>query len=421
MAFRQVKTQTSFEDRHVSEPTVGTVMENAFHLAWRDTEVNSLARNRAFRDLNERGEKISPGILNEKYPGLDKPFSRPMTMLAAQWISDETAERRQREAVISRATGFWKGIAAPFVAGAGAAVTDPIGFGVGAALGGIAGPISKAVAGAGRGAGAVRAGITFAENAVANSLSEFAFTKQAADRELQEYTASQMLTNIVGGSLAATGISEGLGFLAKLGSKRAQIADTTYRTAETALEEGKSVSAMLDTVEGRINKDLEITPQVRDLVDETFEGRVGAEDMASLRDNLLQAVDEGKISMEEVSAFRGRLQQAGIPQEKMDILADDYRPSTETIEGVRENFVNETLDRDYNPRSREILQQEDIRAGEPELEDLDLRKSDLRAKEDLSEFEAKELREIEKLEKEEQAVEASLGLADCLVGVIGGQ
>lgn len=417
MSFRPLTQDTSTKE-WVPEPSVGTVMSTAFDLGLRDSTVMSVLRIDAVADFQKVGPKVDPKELNAKYPGLDKPFSRPMTELAAQFIFDETQERREKEEILSRAKGFFKGTVAPFVGGAVGGMSDPIDFGVGAVLGMLSGPLATAIKGSKAGL-AAKTGITFAENVVANSFTEL-LSKSADDTQLQKHTAQQMLTNIIGGALVSTTISAGVNFIGgkfnKLGDSMGPTGDAAHRTSKIALDNGQSVIGTLSAIERGIDQDLQIDTNMRETMDSTFDRPFEVEDMADFRDELRSRIEAGEVTPDQLDGFKNKLESLGVPPEKLHILGNKYTMSEGSLKMVGDTLKSDTDKIGINEGVDGMLDRPPIQEGqELDLNDLDTLKEDLRVSENKAGIEG-DLKQIEVLESEEGILDIGQRYAACLFG-----
>lgn len=403
MAFGEVRPE-EVEEEHIAGPSMGLTIRLAMDLANRDTEVMSMARSQAVNELNERGPKVDPSELNKRFPGVG--FDRPTTLYAAQHIFDETTERMEKEAILDRAKGFWKGGVVPFAAAAVETMKDPIGFGVGALLGAGATKLATKMPAAMSGLARTRVGLAIAENAVANTISELTFTKGAADAEFQELTREQMMTNIIGGSLAGVALGEGFGAVFKrLGKNKAKVADASYRNLEEAFNQGKSVAVLSDEIETGILKDLEVTPEMKSAFDDVLGERASILtpddpetklDVNDYREKIKQAALEGRVREEDLVAIQNRMQQDGVPETKIKAFFDNYAPSEEFINKIDQKMRDPSTDTDFNPKQKEVEVKKVDATDDIDVEDLKLRKEELREAMKLSEEEGR----LDALERE---------------------
>lgn len=194
-------------------PEIGT-FEAAYELASMDTFVSGWARNTALDEMEGTSTKrLTAKELNEKYKDVEKPFTQPMSELAAFHLNEEGAKRKRLQSIIANGPegkfyGGVKNIGASLVAHA----LDPVEFGAGA-LGGMAlrGVGTIAASGAiGESTAIMKAGQVVSnvgftgeviENAITNAALE-PFMAAQMDRAQMDYGIEDAFMNIVAGSVA---------------------------------------------------------------------------------------------------------------------------------------------------------------------------------------------------------------------------
>lgn len=195
-------------------PDVGQ-FEAAFELAQMDTFVSGWARNSALDDLG--GKVLPPEELNEKYPFVQKKFTKPMSETAAFLLNEEGMKRMALQEKISQGAGnSLYAQATSLGAGIVAHMLDPVEFGVGAFTGYGLSAIGARVAGttgytalqkvgsalAGEGSNLARFSAQAAEGIVGNiALEPFMYEQQ--NRAQLDYTVEDAFVSVVGGGIAA--------------------------------------------------------------------------------------------------------------------------------------------------------------------------------------------------------------------------
>jgi hypothetical protein len=191
-------------------PTTGyEELSAVYHLSNQDTATNALGRIVSTKLADQQGPKLDPQELNSKYPGLEVPFSEPMTADAAQMIATRQDERAKLEDIVKRGPkGAFYGIAR-FGAALLPHALDPVELGATLAMG----PLFRAVAPAleaGGTLGRIAAGAsaestplstTIAQGLVGNSLTE-PITYEGAQLDQRNYSAIEAAGNVVLGATA---------------------------------------------------------------------------------------------------------------------------------------------------------------------------------------------------------------------------
>jgi hypothetical protein len=368
---------------HVPEPTVGETFNAAWDvLGFRDRETNAWARSNAIDDLNSFGDKVDPDELNKRYPDMDKPFTEPETLRSAQFKSDETNERRAAERVIERSKGFFQGGVVPFLATTGSAMVDPIGFGVGVFIGFAAkaavgmsalgkmvgmGAVNKAAkVGAtklGRLGGTTKFGIDVVENMVANTISE-TVVYNANQKELQDYTARQALTNVIGGSVLASGLTWGAGKgLEKITGMGSKTVDATHRMGTAAAEDGKELSEIITPLSDDIAKDIEMNDSFVDSVKGVFNREEAnailaeADTLDKAFKNLIGMSENGDVDPEGIDKLVHAYEAAGgDPRHRTLVDPEQLTPlSEEASSNLDANLRDPKKDFGYNEKAEELI------------------------------------------------------------------
>ena len=201
-----------------SGPDMGT-FEAAFELAQMDTFVSGWARNTALDEMDgPNAKKLPPEELNEKYPFVQKAFTKPMSEVAAFHLNEEGKKRYALQQKIAQGpTGSLWNQAVNLGAGVVAHAMDPVEFGVGAfasmglsAIGSLAAgskyvyggakTIAQTMAGGGTAAG--RFGAEAVEGILGNLALE-PFMYNQSNRAQVDYSVEDAFVSVIGGGIAA--------------------------------------------------------------------------------------------------------------------------------------------------------------------------------------------------------------------------
>ena len=370
MGFPTSDSNYSENNAYIPEISAGRVAEAAWDLGVGDRETSVLSKMKARDDLSQIGDKLQPNEINAQYPGLNA--DREMTLQEAQFVSDEKQERLESEKILQAASGsFLKGTVLPFVAGAGSAMADPIGFGVGAFTGwGLGKVITKAATQAGKKLalkGASKFALDTFDNAIGNSISEALIWKDK-EQTFEEYTSADFLKNAIGGAVIMTGAihggAKGLRTVGKMGDKAL---DSFQRMTDTLAHEGKSPAAMEDVL-NIMDSVLDHTPESKGIVEASFGDRVDlGDDMADSMANIKKAHEEGKISTEELESFTEKIEDSEVDNRVLELSQDkEFRLTDEELVKIDEKIKDPRSDlahdhiaaktgenmNDYNPETR---------------------------------------------------------------------
>lgn len=215
----------SFEYGEETGPEFGT-FEAAYELATMDTFVSGVARNTVLDDFDSPdAKKISPEELNSKYPFVEKPFTKPMSEVAAYHLNEEAKKRYALQQAISNGPkGSLYNQAVTLGAGIVAHALDPVEFGVGAFAGmglsaigtsvaasaksyGIVKSAAQAMSGGGTAFG--RFGAEAVEGVVGNLALE-PFMYNQSNRAMVDYSLDDAFISVIGGGIAAPAAMYGL-------------------------------------------------------------------------------------------------------------------------------------------------------------------------------------------------------------------
>ncbi len=210
--------------------TAGEAFRASYALSEMDSTTHSVMDIAEIQSAkNKGGPELTPEELNAKYPGLEKPFTAPMSDNVAGIIANRSRERKSLADTIAKGPegGFYG------ISNFGAALLphaiDPINVGSGLLLsGGIgylargaeAGVIASRVYGAARAARIAAAvhkgGIigTFAEGVAGNLITE-PLTLIAAQQDDRDYTTTDFMMNTVGGAALIPALVHGGKFALK--------------------------------------------------------------------------------------------------------------------------------------------------------------------------------------------------------------
>lgn len=199
-------------------PEFGT-FEAAYELATMDTFVTGWARNTVLDDFDSPdAKKLSPDELNSKYQFVEKPFTKPMSEVAAYHLNEEARKRQSLQQAISNGPkGSVYNQAVTLGAGIVAHALDPVEFGVGAFAGmglsaigssvaasaksyGIVKTAAEAMAGGGTAFG--RFGAEAIEGVVGNLALE-PFMYNQSSRAMVDYSLDDAFISVIGGGVAA--------------------------------------------------------------------------------------------------------------------------------------------------------------------------------------------------------------------------
>lgn len=242
-------------DDYMAKPTYGESFSASVKLAYEEGPVMSWARQNAVENLEKLGqEKVSPDKLNELYPGMEVAFDKPTSRTVADYL---WTRQQERNLLRERASG--NNSVSNFAASIVGSLADPVNFavnyGVGLAFRGVQAlskgakslsdvkKISQAAQASETTLGAVarEAGEGLVGSVVTEPLSYM-----AAQKEQQDYTITDALTNVAVGSLAfpvGMGAVKGLAKGAKKLMAINPDADRTLKMyAKTQLENDKVVN-----------------------------------------------------------------------------------------------------------------------------------------------------------------------------------
>ena len=363
MAFPTSDENYSEDNAYVPEVSAGRVAEAAWDLGVGDRETSVISKMMARDDLSKAGEKLSPEKINEQYPGLNA--DREMTLQEAQFVFDDKKEREEKEKILSAASGsFLKGTVLPFVAGAGSAMADPLGFAVGAFTGWGLGKAVTSIAtkqaikaGAKAGTkitieGARKFALDVTDNAIGNSISEALIMKDK-EQSFEEYTAADFLKNAIAGSVIMTGAIHGgakaVRTVAKFGDKHL---DSVQRMTDTLVENGKNPEIMNEAFDIMDNV-VSHTPESKGIIESNFGDRVElGEDMADAMSNIKKAHEDGKITDSELVSFKEQIEKSEVDDRAMDV--ENFRLTDEEVAKIDEKIKDPSTDIGYNTEASKV-------------------------------------------------------------------
>lgn len=206
-------------------PEFGT-FEAAYELATMDTFVTGWARNTVLDDFDSpNAKKLSPEELNSKYEFTEKPFTKPMSEVAAYHLNEEGKKRfALQQAIANGPKGSVYNQAVTLGAGIVAHALDPVEFGVGAFAGMGLSAIGGAVAASAKSYGVVKAaaqamsggGTAFgrfgaeAVEGVVGNLALEPFMYNQSNRAMVDYSLDDAFVSVIGGGIAAPAAIYGL-------------------------------------------------------------------------------------------------------------------------------------------------------------------------------------------------------------------
>lgn len=214
-----------FKEPSPAQPTLGDVASAGFELATQETFVTTYARDTALDELeNGSGKTLTPEEANEKYPYVELKFDQPINETAAHFLNEEAYRKHELRQTIENGptgSGFVN-----FVAGSVAHVLDPVEFGAGAALSGLAslggylarssattlGKTLRAIAQPSTVAGTFAREAT--ENVIGNAVAE-TYIVNRAERARIDYGIQDAFVNSVAAGILGGGLSTGIKYGAK--------------------------------------------------------------------------------------------------------------------------------------------------------------------------------------------------------------
>jgi len=384
----------------------------AWDLGVEDRETSVLAKMTAKSELSKIGPKLSPEKINAQFPGMGA--DREMTAQEAQFTYDLKEERREKEAILASASGFWQGTALPFVAGSASSMMDPVGFAIGAFTGWGLGKVAtkavsksaiksgaiklstlemnvfnKSVSGTALSAvekkimgeitskgaltGAKKFALDVVDNAIGNSVTEALVWKDRKD-SFEEYTTKDFLQNAIGGSVLMTGMIHGGSKILKSAAKAGdKYLSNTQQVVDTLIDNGKSLEAVDDMLKIMDNA-ITHTDESNIIIKESFGDKVEAgETLVDTAKNIREAYGEGKITEAEVDAYRSRVEESSVVDSRaVDFIDPEYTFNYNDAE--LDQFNSKVMDNisDVN-YSKEVAETSDSLSGyDPERVSSDL-------------------------------------------------
>lgn len=405
------------EDNPVAKmpTTTFTAAKTAWDLAKRDRPLEAYERTQEIERLGTIGEKIPMKVLNERNKGkTDLPFTSDMTEAQEQHILEATAERREKEAILENAKGFFTGGVVPFISRAVSASKDPLGISLDIGMSLAGGPLLKVLSPFAKAKKAAdltkfstkqllskvarkakleevsklgKAAELTAENLASGAISE-AFVVQADAAELKQYTAEQALMNVVAGAFISTGIQfGGLKAFDTINTYGKKYMENAGILTDSMTKAGKDPSFALDVYSEILDRRNTIDDTFRQSVTETFEksGKY-LDDSETVQDVMKKIMndvvdDKSDISLNELDRLGNHLERNGGDTNKMDLGFDDpdFKLSKEeqqkmnkAIDDPKSDYfhdpVAEEKMRTQNPELSEDLTAEDINSLNTELE-----------------------------------------------------
>jgi hypothetical protein len=145
---------------------------------------------------------------------MEKPFKEPMTLEAANFLIKRDGRYKENKSIIEAGThGFAQG-AKGFLHSLGAQFTDPINLAIGFASAGIGQSLL-----AGRTLGLAGKAAFVASSAMAETTISESIVYSQSDKLLRNYTADNLITNVLASAIIPLGFMGGASALGKFGSK----------------------------------------------------------------------------------------------------------------------------------------------------------------------------------------------------------
>lgn len=207
--FEQSESQ-SYQDVYQPSVSGGQAFAASAELAAQDTATASIYRMYTLNSLEREAQfdqKLDPEKLNEKFPGLEKPFTEAKSVRVAQEIADRQAERRRLENIINAGPKGTLQTVANFGAAMLPHMIDPIELGAGIATGAGLGVIAarSGIATAAIAKTAVgKVGAELASGFAGNLITEPFSTIPAATAEQREYGIKDAAFNAAVGAAGFT-------------------------------------------------------------------------------------------------------------------------------------------------------------------------------------------------------------------------
>lgn len=346
--------------RDISPATSGEIFSAYAGEAFDQGTLMSNIRRLGMKIRSTHGPQLSPQELDEKFPDLKGKFNRPMTESEANMVQERHTTKKEREAIKQRAHGLFDGTVLPFMASAIGAMSDPIDLAVGYTVGAGIGAAAKGANIALKGASAFGADVL--GNMVGNAITEVSNATQTQN-ELLEYTKEQAFNSVVLSSVFASTVSTaGAALFKKLGSLGPRQMDNISEVAQTAIDNGKSPSAVLNQIDKSLGEDLKVEPAFKSTIDslefknaEVKAELLKAETYTEFRDTLKDLSKKDMIDDFELSKLKTSLNDSGVLEGKSYIFDGESQikfnsEKSSNIANTLDDFKN---DINYHPKFEE--------------------------------------------------------------------
>ena len=367
------------------------VMSAQFEQGIDTTTVSAYSRKKAMESLGDQGRMITPEGAKELF---DIDVKEPVSEGQAFYLQDLKKDEERRAAIINNGPRSALTSVGGFFANMGGAMSDPVDFALGWAIGGGIGHVAKAAkvakftglsmkaSGLSKVASKVtlsrgaQLGVDMAGNALSQAINEVA-NMQASEAEQKEYTANQALTNIMVGSVGFTmamhGLSAGLGKILKVGPSHT---GPIYSMAEMLAENGVDPSEAVRITLKYADQKLDITPEFRTKADELFPDVVDdifkdAEDIIDIKEGIDAKIKSGDLDPAMASKYVEELQSL-IPEEKLQFLGDDpqLKLTPEEIEKISQVARDEKYRMEYEAASERLMKDLDEAIDEDTMQNI---------------------------------------------------
>ena len=211
--------------------------------------------------------------------------------------------------------------------------------------------------------GGTKFGIDVVENMVANTMSETVIYN-ANQKELQDYTARQALTNVIGGSVLASGLSFGASKgLEKITGMGTKTVDAVHRTGVAAAEDGKELSNVITPLSDDIGDDIKMNDTFVDSVKSVFNSEeanailVEAGSIDKAFKNLVEMSERGDVDPDLIEDLVNVYEDAGgDPRHRSLIDSEELTElSPEASRNLDSNLRDERNDFGYNEKAEKLI------------------------------------------------------------------
>jgi hypothetical protein len=364
--FREPNEEELIRNRAIPEFTVMDAASAAWERGKKERETSALSRMYFQGQAGESGPKLSAEELNnhEFLKDSGVTFDREMSLAEAMFVAEEHEEIRKLDQRLARAKGFFESSVVPFVAGAASAMADPIGVASGL-IGAKMATLGIRTLTKGGASKALTYGANLASDLLTNTASESLVMAQTRN-EQREYTTSQMLQNVVGGTLVLNGATRAGGVLLdKLKNLKVKNIDKSisrklFGAAENALEAGVSPDEMLRSADSIIGKKLEIDTPIRDAVTESLDAKFldGVENVPTLFDKIRKGVQEGDISEIQIRDLSERMRAYGVDETKFELKDGNIELRNGEADILKKQIDNPEADLKRDVEAENFLERE---------------------------------------------------------------